>query len=188
MTQINLLPWRERKREEQKKQFIMLVSATVSGAFLIVLLINYFILGRVHNQSIRNQRVQQEIAIYEHRLIEIDNLRILREQLISKMSLLQKIQSRRTYMVHLFDELSKVIPDGIYLTKIEGARDLITASGYAKSHNHIAQIMTNIECNDWIHHPVLREIKKIAQKKQAVDNRFRITFSLGLSSLVECMK
>jgi type IV pilus assembly protein PilN len=188
MTQINLLPWREQKREEQKKQFITVLSITILGAFFIVLLINYFISEQVRNQFIRNQMVQQEITVYERQIREINSLKILREQLIAKMYLVHKLQSTRAYMVHLFDELSQVIPSGIYLTKIEGTNDMIAASGFAKSNDHIVQVMKNIECNDWIHHPVLREIKKIEDKKEVVDNQFKLTFVLGLSTPIERIK
>ena len=43
MTEINLLPWREQKREQEKKEFLTYLVVGVVGAIIIVFLINYYV-------------------------------------------------------------------------------------------------------------------------------------------------
>lgn len=181
MTRINLLPWREQKREQDKKLFIILLASSALIASFIVFLINSYAEGLVSNQITRNQMLQREIAAYDNQLKEIKNLKKLKEILIARMSIVRNLQSTRTLMVHLFDELIQVAPSGIYLTKIEGKNNTITISGYSESNTYVSQLMKNIENNDWIHNPVLSQIKKMDEKQQTqiADNEFKLMFTLA---------
>ncbi|EHL31526.1 PilN domain-containing protein [Legionella drancourtii] len=120
MTRINLLPWREQKREKEKKLFTLFLLVGVAIASFIVFLLNYYASNLVNNQISRNQMLQQEIAVYDRQIREIKNLEKVRSMLVSRMSVVRNLQSTRTLMVHLLDELIKVTPSGVYLSKIEG--------------------------------------------------------------------
>lgn len=178
MTQINLLPWREQKREQDKKLFTTMLAVCVTVAAFIIFLINYYASDRVSNQITRNQMLQQEIAVYDSQIKEIKALEKVRGMLISRMSIVRNLQSTRTLMVHLFDELIKVTPSGVFLTRIEGKNNIITLIGFAESNTYVSQEMKNIENNDWMQNPVLSEIKKMEDKNQPEDNEFKLTFVL----------
>ncbi|KTD74054.1 PilN domain-containing protein [Legionella tucsonensis] len=182
MTQINLLPWRELKRDQEKKLFTTMLLVCIVAAAFIVFLINSYASGLVSNQVTRNQMLQKEINTMDVQIKEIKNLQKAREMIISRMSVVQHLQSTRTLMVHLFDELINVTPAGIYLTKIEGKNDVITVSGYAESNTFVSMLMRNIENNDWLHNPLLSEIKKEEnekKKQQSAENEFKLTFVLA---------
>lgn len=186
MTQINLLPWRELKREQEKKLFATMLLGCVVAAAFIVFLINSYASGLVSNQITRNQMLQKEINDMDAQLREIKNLEKAREMLISRMSIVQHLQSTRTLMVHLFDELIKVTPSGIYFTKVEGKNDTISVTGYTESNTFVSVLMKNIENNDWLHNPVLSEIKSEEnnktnekEKNPIAKNEFKLTFILA---------
>ncbi|MGL5742584.1 MAG: PilN domain-containing protein [Legionella sp.] len=88
------------------------------------------------------------------------------------------LQSTRTLMVHLFDELINVMPTGVYLTEVEGKNDAISMTGYSESNTFVSMIMKNIEINDWLHDPILSEIKR-EDKHQSADNEFKLTSLLA---------
>lgn len=160
MTQINLLPWRELKREQDKKLFTTMLLVCVVVAAFIVFLINSYASGLVSNQITRNQMLQKEINTMNAQLNELKNLQKAREMLISRMSIVQHLQSTRTLMVHLFDDLINIMPSGVYLTQVEGKNDVITVLGYTESNTFVSMLMRNIENNDWLHDPRLTEIKR----------------------------
>lgn len=102
--------------------------------------------------------------------------------MISRMSIVQHLQSTRTLMVHLFDELINITPSGIYLTQVEGKNDVITVSGYTESNAFVSILMRNIENNDWLHNLLLSEIKKEEDRKKkqhTANNEFKLTFVLA---------
>lgn len=178
MTEINLLPWRERKREYEKKLFTTLLLIAVVTATVIVFLINYYATGLVNNQTARNQVLEKEIVTLDDQLKEIKSLKLIREGLISRMSIVQNLQSTRTLMVHLFDELIKVMPSGVYVTKLERQNDIVSLWGYSESNTNVSFLMRNIEANEWIQIPNLAEIKKMEEKKQPADSEFKLSFVL----------
>ena len=178
MTEINLLPWREQHREQEKKLFTSMLGGGIVVACLAVFLLNYYVSHLVNQQLERNQILQNEITELDKQLQEIKSLKTVRAGLISRMSIVQNLQSTRTLMVHLFDELIKVMPPGIYITKMERKNDVITIHGYADSNMSISQLMRNIDENPWIQNPQLTEIKNIEDKKQNEDNEFLLSFVL----------
>lgn len=178
MTEINLLPWREKKREQEKKFFTtMLLSSVVVSAFVVFLVYSYAN-HLISNQTERNKILKDQINVLNEEIKEIKALKQVRESLISRMAIVQNLQSTRTLMVHLFDELIKIMPSGAYVYKLDRKKDLITLSGYAESNTNISVLMTNIENNAWMQTPILMEIKKLDDSKQAANNDFTLTFTL----------
>lgn len=178
MTEINLLPWREQKREQEKKMFTSILLIGIVVAVFIVFIINYYATSLVSNQLSRNNLLQSEIVLLDDQIKEIKSLKTVREGLISRMAIVQNLQSTRTLMVHLFDELIKVMPSGVYVTKLERKNDVVSLWGYAESNTNVSDLMEKIEANDWFQNPLLIEIKKIEDKKQPADNEFNLSFVL----------
>lgn len=178
MTEINLLPWREQRREQERKWFTTMLLAGVVVAISVAFLINSYANHLVNVQTERNKILSDEIANLDEQIKEIKTLKQVRSALISRMSIVQNLQSTRTMMVHLFDELINIIPAGIYVTKLERKNDLVTLWGFSESNANISLLMTNIENNVWIEHPELSEIKKIDEKKQPANNEFTLSFKL----------
>lgn len=182
MTEINLLPWRELKREQEKKWFISLLVSGLVVAVVVVFILNYYARSIVENQLSRNQRLTDEIAKLDKQIEEINALKQVREALISRMLIVQNLQSTRIITVHLFDELIKVMPEAVYVSKMERNRNRVTVWGYAQSNTNISELMRNIEQNPWIRNPLLTEIKRPANEKKpeesAQENEFRLSFVL----------
>lgn len=178
MTEINLLPWREKQREQEKKIFTTLLLGAMVVAGFIVFLINSYATYLIDNQTARNQMLQKEIASLNQQIKEIKTLKQIRLSLIARMAIIQNLQSTRTLMVHLFDELIKIVPSGVYVYKLERKTDQVTLWGYSEANTNISILMRNIESNAWLQSPILAEIKKIDDSKQAANNEFSLTFLL----------
>lgn len=178
MAHINLLPWREKQREQETKLFIaMLLSGIVVALFLVFILYSYS-LHLIDNQTERNNMLQKEITILDEQTKEIKSLKQVKAALISRMSVIQNLQSIRTLMVHFFDELIKIMPPGVYVYQLERKNDVVTLSGYSESNTNISILMRNIESNAWIQTPVLMEIKKMDGNTQPANNDFKLNFIL----------
>lgn len=178
MTTINLLPWREIRREQEKKQFMTLLMLVAMCAISFVFMINYYASGMVEDQRQRNERLQEEITAFNAQIVEIKQLKEVRDSVISRMKIVHGLQARRTLTVHLFDELIKVLPDGVYLTELRREEDRITVQGYSESNSNISILMRNIQQNPWIQDPVLTEIKRTDDEEKLVSNEFNLSFTL----------
>lgn len=160
MTDINLLPWRELKREQEKKLFNSMVLLGLVVAAAIVVIMNYYVTRLVENQTERNHMLQVEIDKLDKQIEAIKELKKIRSALISRMNVVQNLQSTRILTVHLFDEMVNIIPNGIYLTKMERTGDIVTVYGYSSSNTDVSEMMRNIEKDQWITNPALTIIQK----------------------------
>ncbi len=178
MTEINLLPWRELKREQEKKQFTTLIAGVLVAAVGVVVLANYYMNTLIDNQTQRNHRIKQEINRFDRQISEIKKLKEVKQALISRMNIVQNLQATRPLTVHLFDELVEVMPSAIYVTKIERKDNYVTIYGYSESNSNISLLMRKIEKDKWIQSPVLTEIKKRKNQKIREKNEFVLSFYL----------
>ncbi len=163
MARINLLPWREELRKEQQKT---LLTVTGLSAILMVLVIVavYLEIGRqVSSQQSRNAYLQNEIGKVEKKIAEIQTLEKEKKQLLKRMDVIQRLQRNRPEVVHLFDEIPKMLPEGMYLTSIRQNNRNLLVEGVAQSNARVSAFMRNIEESPWVTDPQLDIIQ--ADKK-----------------------
>ena len=187
MTEINLLPWREQKRELEKKQFITYLIVGLVSAVIIVFLINYYASYLVDSQTDRNQRLKNEILTLDAQIKDISMIKKLRLSLIARMNIIRNLQATRILTVHLLDEIISIIPDGMYLYEVKREGDKVTVSGYSESNTSVSQLMRSIEGSIWLKDPALNDIKKIADSKDikpTEKNEFKLTFILKTKTML----
>lgn len=172
MTYINLLPWRQQLREQQQRDFKQKLSLAVLFAILLLLLSHVYMASKISSQIGRNDLLRHYIEEYNQKIVEIEKLQKLRSSLIARINIIQTLEQNRPLVVHFFDELVNVLPDGVYLTKAVRQGSKVTIEGYAESNTNISQLMRNIEKSRWLSAPELREIKQdeLDSKKEA--NKF----------------
>jgi type IV pilus assembly protein PilN len=192
MTEINLLPWRETRREHEKKKVSIYLLAGLIFSLVMVFLIYSYAMSMVDDQTQRNQRLKNEINTLNKQIIEISKLKKLRQALIARMNIVQDLQATRILTVRLFDELITITPNGVYLYRIERATNKVTLLGYSESNTSISRLMRNIQASKWIQDPELTEIKKTEEDKPGVQktesnpyvqNEFNLSFVLKPKTL-----
>ena len=159
MAKINLLPWREELRAEQTRQFVTMLGLSAFMAGAIVLLVHVSIAGQISHQEFRNDILNKEITKLDLALKEIEELENKKEDLLSRMEVIQSLQRRRPQVVHLFDEFVRTVPEGIHLTKITQKGKDLTIDGIAESNGRVSAYMRNIDASEWMATPKLTVIE-----------------------------
>ncbi len=149
MVKINLLPWREERRQQLTNEFYALFGMGVVVALLLCGLTYYYFDQNIKFQSNRNQHLTTEIAELDKKIAEIKELESKKASLIQRQQVIEELQANRTQMVHLFDELVKTIPNGVFLEKINQNGSRLTMEGYAQSYARISDYMDQLKASDW---------------------------------------
>lgn len=159
MAHINLLPWREEQRQEQTRQFatITVLSMVLTGALIFMVHVTFA--NQIDHQSYRNKILQDEIARLDESLQQIEKLEETKEQLLSRMDVIQSLQQQRPQIVHLFDDFVRTVPEGIYLTDIKQVANQLTIKGVAESNGRVSAYMRNIDSSEWMTTPKLQVIE-----------------------------
>jgi type IV pilus assembly protein PilN len=174
MAHINLLPWREELRKEQKKQFAILSLLTVVLACLVLLYAHLYIGGLLDDQNARNEYLKTETAALDQRIKEIKDLETTRAKLQARINIIQQLQRSRPGVVHLFDELARTLPNGVYLSGIAQKDLAVTVTGVAQSNARVSAFMRNVEESKWIGAPKLDVISSKIQDQRARSNDFTL--------------
>ena len=159
MARINLLPWRAERRKARQKEFGVMLGLAVLGGILASFLIVSFYNGRISSHNARNDYLRGEIANVDKQIGEIEALDKQKARLLARKEVIEQLQSNRSQMVHLFDELVKTIPDGVALTSIKQEGEMLTLSGRSQSNARVSTYMRNLEGSGWMTRPELTVIE-----------------------------
>ncbi len=91
---------------------------------------------------------------------EINSLETNKQKYISRMEIIEKLQRSRPEIVHVFDQIVKTLPDGVYLTGVKqtGNRRL-RFDGVAQSSTRVSSFMRNIDSSEWLRNPELEVVQ-----------------------------
>ena len=159
MTRINLLPWREELRQEQKKQFVMMTVMTCVLAAAVVGLIHFQMQAKIDYQLSRNRFMSNEIAKVDEEIKEISELQKVRRSLIERMEVIQDLQGSRPSIVHLFTEIVSTVPNGVYLQTLAQTGNNLLINGEAESNARVSTYMRNLSASEWLKEPNLTVIE-----------------------------
>jgi type IV pilus assembly protein PilN len=157
MARINLLPWRAERRKQREREFYAQLGVAAVIGVLVVFLWMFWMGRRIDNQDSRNAYLQSEIKQVDERIAKIKDLEKVRSQLLARKQIIEQLQSNRSQMVHLFDELVKTIPNSARLTGMKQTGEQLSLSGVAQSNASVAEYMRNIESSPWMGHVDLKQ-------------------------------
>ncbi len=181
MARINLLPWRAERRKQREREFYMMLGASAVAAVLIFLGASYWMGMRIDNQNERNTYLDGQIKLLDKDIETIKNLEKVRSQLLARKEIIEDLQSNRSQMVHLFDQMSKTIPDGTRLTSLKQAGDKLTLEGVAESSTRVATYMKSLENSAFLGKADLAKIES-KEGTPGVDAKMPYVFSLSVTT------
>lgn len=179
MANINLLPWRADRRKQREREFYMMLLGTAVAASAVLLAAILWMGHLISNQSSRNAYLQDQIKGLEKQIEEIQELDKTRSALLTRKEIIEQLQSNRSQMVHLFDEMVKTIPDGARLASMKQAGEVLTLEGIAESNSRVASYMRNIDVSPWMGRTDLRKIENKSAAKD-VEKKLPYAFSLDV--------
>lgn len=156
---VNLLPHRELKRAARRRQFNFMLAAALIAGVAVVIIGHTVIAARQANQEARNKYLQDEIAKLEVQIGKINDIKQQTQALLERKQVVETLQSDRTEVVHLFDEMIRRLPEGLYLKSFAQLGNTITIDGYTQSSARVSTLMRNLEESPWLEQASLVEIK-----------------------------
>jgi type IV pilus assembly protein PilN len=163
MPRINLLPWRDEERKERKLKFLVALGGAAVAACLVAF-IGYLLMdSMVSAQQARNARLDEEIAVLDKQIEKINSLEAEKARFIARMEVIETLQRSRPEIVHIFDEIAKQLPDGVYLTAISQNGKRLKFEGVAQSSTRVSTFMRNIEASTYLKNPDLELVETRAK-------------------------
>ncbi len=161
MPRINLLPWREDQRKERQQNFLVASAGAVLIGIVTIMLVSWTFDRFIRYQNQRNDILTGEIELLDEKIEEIKGLERQKERLLARMEIIERLQKSRPEVVHLFDELVRTLPDGVYLTSLKQSNRRLEIKGVAESTTRVSAYMRNIDASEWLENPGLQVIETV---------------------------
>lgn len=159
MPRINLLPWREAERKKRQRDFGVAMAGAVVFAAICLMATMFVYNQMIDNQKARNDRLTAEIAELEKSIAEIDGLERQKERLLARMEIIDQLQMSRPEIVHLFDEMARQMPEGVYLKNIQQTGSSVEIRGIAQSSTRVSALMRQIDQSEWMADPEVERVE-----------------------------
>lgn len=159
MPRINLLPWREQERKVRRREFLVAIGGAAIAGIIFVGCGKLLYGSWIDAQNARNNLLKKEIVKLDAQIADIQDLENRKQRLVARMEIIEKLQRKRPEIVHLFDELVKTVPEGIYLTQIKETGKKLEMKGVAQSSTRVSTFMRNIDSSSWMDNPQLQVVE-----------------------------
>jgi len=182
MIRVNLLPHRQIRREARQREFGLMAIFTAIAASAIVFMGYTIINGQVETQLERNQRLDAAIVKLDKEIADIKDLKDQISAMLERKQVVENLQTNRSQSVVVFDELSRQLPEGMYLKSVKQLGNVITIEGVADTNARVATLVRNFNTSNWLESPVLIEIKAVTVNN-AKQNMFTLKVNLKAPKL-----
>ena len=178
MIRINLLPHREIRRKRQQQQFFVMLGVVVGIGIAIWFLGHTSLSNTYETQVSRNAFLTEEIKKVDKEIEDIKKLKEMTAALLARKKVVETLQSNRAEVVYLLEDLTRQLPDGMYLKGIKQEGTRVTVNGYTQSQARVSTLMRNLEASQHLDQANLIEIKAVQQGNVRA-NEFTLTVNIA---------
>lgn len=175
MPRINLLPWREQERKVRRREFMVAAGGAVFAAIIFTLGGKLLYSQWTDSQNAKNELLRTEIKKLDAQIADIQDLENRKQRLVARMEIIERLQRKRPEIVHLFDEIVKTVPEGVYLTNIKQTGNKLEIHGVAQSSTRVSTFMRNIDGSVWMDNPVLLVVESASKDSATGGSNFTLT-------------
>ena len=180
MAHINLLPWREGRRAEHKKNYLTLLAVLALSAVGLMLAAGNVLDKMTDNQNYRNNFIEQETALLDQQIEKIKNIKKDKEAIEQRMALIEQLESSRNAVPIVLDELVRLVPHGLSFRSFSRQDNLIEILGVSESNNRLANFMRQLQESTVFSSGELSSIRADTSALEAVSD-FKLTFTINPS-------
>jgi type IV pilus assembly protein PilN len=159
MMRINLLPHRQMKRAVRQREFGLMALMALGAACAIVFMGWTYLSAKKDHQLERNARLDKAIVKLDKEIADIKDLQDKISGLLERKQVVENLQTNRSESIIILDEITRQLPEGLYLKSMKQTDRLITIQGVADTNARVATLVKNLSVSNWMESPNLIEIK-----------------------------
>ena len=178
MMQINLLPWRERRRDAIKRTFIRQILLAVTISAIAVYASSEFLARQLEQQELINRVLEQQIVDLDARVTEVGSLREQQAAVRGRMRIIADLQRDRATVVRVLGQFVKSLPNEVYFLSLERADGVILVEGVSDSYAGVTELMRRLESSEEFRYADLNDIA--AQVSEAAEDPSQFVFNLSV--------
>ncbi len=174
MIRINLLPLKAAQKQERLRGQLLVTALAVLVALIGCGFLYISQTTRIHQEKAAISKIQDEMMHLRKKIGAVGHYKKMQKDLQGKLAVLDKLKVGKKGPVHLLDELSKALPDKVWLTSFKESGDSLAMSGRGINEKTVAQFMRQLEASPYFRGVELQVIEQTSQGALTVE-KFNIT-------------
>lgn len=130
-------------------QAYLILAVFAGGAALLCLAAYLYMSGQIRELDGRIATLEARQRQLQAIKAQVDALEKKRATFQQKVDLIEKLKAEQSGPVHMLDELSKALPDFVWLSSMEQAGNAVKLSGESNGLTSVAEYMTALERTGW---------------------------------------
>lgn len=143
--EINLLPWRDEILAVNKRLFIRLLMMAVLLSGLAMIVMYHLFFGELTYSKSYTSALERAKVGFVDSVKTYFQYKKTGEEVKKRLEMLRNLQRARFDDVRLLNEITKIIPKGVYLNTITRNNDVVELTGFANSNLLISSFMKVID-------------------------------------------
>ena len=162
MTVLNLLPWRERRRQRRRRAFVVGLAWSFAAA-VATLAVTWHVTERAAvARRDDNARLAERQKALDSRLRNLANIERSNAEIAGRIGALRHLDAERLDTVRVFDELASTLPPGLRYTALARRGGVVSVRGTADAESSVSTFMRNLAASTRFGAPSLQNIADTA--------------------------
>lgn len=169
-TDVNLHNWRGDILEGKTKKFQTILGTVALIAGLVIFIQHLLISTKIKNQQARNSEIQKIINIDIEKEKDIEDLKIQKETITSKIETINALQVQRPNIVKYFTSVVNSTPKEVYLVKFNREKTgIIELQGKSTEEKKIFELIKRLEESEGFYDVKISQVTNSDKNKSKSD-------------------
>lgn len=177
MIKVNLLSVKRRKKPKPIPAFMVTMVVVTITAGIIMAYLVFFFNSRLEAKKVRFKDNEKKIAEIKEKIKAVENFEQVNKLFQQRTSIIEQLRKNQSIPVKLLDEISKLLPNGVWLQTMTMSGENITIDGYAFANSDVVSYVDNLKNSKIFTEIYLQESKSSTIEKIPV-YMFKLTFKM----------
>jgi type IV pilus assembly protein PilN len=176
MIRVNLLP-------SKRKKALILPPALIYGIVAVVLVIisiigfTVYLNKQIAAKQTEIQGKEQTLKKLQSALREVKNYERDNAEFREKTKIIEQLKKNQIVPLRLLDEVSEMLPKGVWLTGLTDKSGIVSIEGYAFSNTDLVSYVQNLKSSNYLTDIMLVESRQTSLGDYSV-YKFKLTFKV----------
>jgi type IV pilus assembly protein PilN len=177
MIKVNLIPVKRRKKSKPLPTFIITMVIVTIGVSIVMAYLFFFFNSRLSAKKAQFADNGKKIAELKEKIKAVESFEQLNKTFQQRNDIIEQLSKNRSVPVKLLDEISNLLPNGVWFQTMTVSGDNISIDGYAFTNTDIVSYVDNVK-NSKIFTDVYLQESKSTEIEKIPLYVFKLTFKI----------
>ena len=177
MIKVNLIPVKRKKKAKPLPTFIITMVIVTIGVSVVMAYLFFFFNSRLSTKKAEFAAKEKQIAELKEKIKAVENFEQLNKTFQQRNDIIELLSKSRSVPVKLLDEISNLLPNGIWFRTMTVSGENVSVDGYGFTNTDIVSYVDNVK-NSKIFTDVYLQESKSTEIEKIPLYMFKLTFKI----------